>query len=380
MKIALAFPGCHRRGGVERVMLECANFLDERGHETHVYASDWDKSALRPNIRRHHVATQKRPSIAHVSSFARQSSLMLRRARPAFDVVGGFGISCPVADVVWVQSVQAAWLEISRSRRDWKGRLKQNLNPFHPLIIQMEKSYYGNRKYRHLVALSPTVQADLMRFYNVPASDITVIPNGFSPSEFNPQRRANGRDSMRRKLGFDDSQRVVIFAANELERKGFGPLLRAIASLDDERVCLLAVGRLDASAYAGEIERLKMAHRVRFTGATSDVASFYAAADLFALPTQYEAWGLVIVEAMACGLPVVTSRLAGASVAVREGQSGHLLDDPDDVESIARALKPLLRGEHETPDEIAASVAQYSWSRVLLQYEKVLADCAQTRA
>ena len=372
MKIALAFPGCHRRGGVERVMLECANFLDERDHETHVYASDWDKQALRAGVRRHHVATPKRPSVAHVLGFARQSAKALRRARPQFDIVGGFGVSCPGAHVVWVQSVQAAWLEISRSRRDWKGRLKQNLNPFHPLIIQMEKRVYGGKKYCHLVALSETVKNDLMRFYNVPAADITVIPNGFSPSEFNPERRANERAAMRRKLGYDDSQRVVIFAANELERKGFGPLLRAIASLNDERVCLLAVGRLDAQAYAPEIARLKMTGRVHFSGPTSDVASFYAAADVFALPTQYEAWGLVIVEAMACGLPVVTSRLAGASIAVREGENGHLLDDPDDVESIARFLKPLLDGKHQTAREISDSVSEYAWSRVLLRYENVL--------
>jgi UDP-glucose:(heptosyl)LPS alpha-1,3-glucosyltransferase len=276
-----------------------------------------------------------------------------------------------------VQSVQKAWLEISGSQRDFKGRLKQRLNLFHPLILTMEQRYYGGRKYRKLIALSDQVKDDLMRFYAVPDKDIVVIPNGFAPSEFNVARRNEQREAMRQKLGYANSDKVVIFAANELERKGFGPLLRAIAALDDSSVRLLAVGRLNPLAYASEIQRLGMTQRVKFTGPTSDVASYYAAADVFALPTQYEAWGLVIVEAMACGLPALTSRLAGASIAVCEGQTGHLLDDPADVAEIRAKLSLLLQGEHAAPEVVSDSVAQYAWSRVLETYEQVLMECAR---
>jgi UDP-glucose:(heptosyl)LPS alpha-1,3-glucosyltransferase len=242
----------------------------------------------------------------------------------------------------------------------------------------MEQRYYGGRKYRKLIALSDQVKDDLMRFYGVPDKDVVVIPNGFAPSEFSVARRNEQREAMRQKLGYANSDKVVIFAANELERKGFGPLLRAIAALDDSSVRLLAVGRLNPLAYASEIQRLGMTQRVKFTGPTSDVASYYAAADVFALPTQYEAWGLVIVEAMACGLPALTSRLAGASIAIDEGQTGYLLDNPADVGEIGAKLSLLLQGEHAAPEVISDSVAQYAWSRVLETYEKVLTECART--
>lgn len=371
MKIALSFPGCHRRGGVERILLECANFLAERGHETHVLATQWDESLLDARIHRHFVPARRSPPLLRLWSFTRESRRVLARLE-GVESVGAFGVISPPG-VLWVQSVHAAWLEISAARRSWRGRLKQRLNPVHPYTIHLEKQMFAGRRYRHLIALSPQVRDDLMRFYQVPAADISVVSNGFAPAEFNLGRRSE-RNAVREKLGIPHDARVVVFVANELERKGFGPLLRAIASLQRGDVHLLAVGRLDAHAYAGEIARLGMTPRVHFTGPSNDVAGFYAASDLFALPTQYEAWGLVIVEAMACGLPVVTSRLAGAAIAVREGETGLLLDDPDDETEIAGALRAFLGGAPASPEAISASVAPFSWSQVLLQYERVLLE------
>ena len=162
---------------------------------------------------------------------------------------------------------------------------------------------------------------------------------------------------------------MVIFVANELERKGFGPLLRAVESLKEDRIKILAVGRLDSRAVG-------KSSRVQFVGPTNDAGRYFAAADVFALPTQYEAWGLVIIEALACGLPSLTSRLAGAAVAVREGFSGELLDDPRDEAEIASKLSQILNRPSDEKGEIAATVQQYAWDRVLERYEQVLSECA----
>lgn len=371
MRVALSFPGCHRRGGVERVMLEAANFLQSRGHETHVFASDWDE-ALNSGVIRHDIALRTKSPTKKVTQFIAASRGALNAMQPPPDAIGSFGVLAPPNSVVWMQSVHRAWIEISHRERDWKGRLKQKLNPFHGLILRLEREQLQGRHYAHVVALTDVVKQDIMRFYGVPDEDITVIHNGFAPHEFNVERGQTERVSMRRKLGFAPDDKVVIFTANELERKGFGPLLDAVASLHDERVHILAVGRLNPADCEAQIKRLKLDGRVHFTGPSSDVGSFYAASDVFALPTQYEAWGLVIVEAMACGLPVLTSRLAGAAIAVRERHSGFLLDHPRDADEIAGKLRLLLDGVHATPEEIAASVIEYSWPRLLPRYEDVL--------
>src|SRR5262249_53787033 len=90
MRVAIAFPGCHRRGGVERVMLECANFLDSQGHETHAFATQWDETRLRPGVVRHPVAAPSRPYLMRLLGFLRQSRRDMAHLRPSADVCCGF--------------------------------------------------------------------------------------------------------------------------------------------------------------------------------------------------------------------------------------------------------------------------------------------------
>jgi UDP-glucose:(heptosyl)LPS alpha-1,3-glucosyltransferase len=376
MKIALSFPGCHRRGGVERVMLECANFLAARGHETHALASEWDAAALRADVVRHPVPSRRLPNALQLPLFVRDCRAKIRALAPPPDVVASFGIASPPDSVVWMTSVHAAWIEISQRSRPFWGRCKQRLNPFHPVVLNMERRLLGERRYRKVIALTEQVRSDVLRIYNVPESDVLVVPNGYAAAEFNPAKSNANRDRMRKKLGYAPTDKVVIFVANELQRKGFTPLLRAVASLRDPRIHLLAVGRLDPGECGSVIASLGMSERVKFTGPSNEVADYYAAADVFALPTQYEAWGLVIVEAMASGLRVLTSRLAGAAVTVDEGQTGQLLDDPADVTEIAEKLRRLLEEDGPSPNEVSASVARYEWAQVLQGYESILTECA----
>jgi UDP-glucose:(heptosyl)LPS alpha-1,3-glucosyltransferase len=320
------------------------------------------------------------PASFKLFGFSRDSRKALAGISPGVDVLGSFGVESPPDGVLWVTSVHKAWLEISQAQRCFRGRLRQHLNPFHLSVLVLERYHFAGRRYRKLIALTDQVKSDLQRLYGVPAGDVEVIPNGFALSEFNIDRTTQVRPTVRQRLGFRESDFVVIFAANELDRKGFEPLLTGMARLDDPNMHLLAVGRLNARRYADRIAELGLSDRVTFTGPTNDVAEYYAAADAFALPTQYEAWGLVIVEAMACGLPVITSRLAGAAVSVVEGRSGYLLNDPGNVEEIAEKLRLVREGRCADANWISTSVGAYEWSQVLLKYERVLYESCLSAA
>ena len=200
----------------------------------------------------------------------------------------------------------------------------------------------------------------------------TYSPFGYDPVEFDLGRARDRRSAVRERLGYGSSDRVLIFVANELQRKGFAVLIDAMARIAVPDLKLLVVGQVDAASCARRLTQLGLTNSVQFAGSTDDVAAFYAAADLFVLPTQYEAWGLVIVEAMACGLPVLTSRLAGASTAVKEGASGLLLDDPRDLDSVTIGLRRLLSGEHAAAQAISDSVHSYQWNEILPRYEAEL--------
>lgn len=376
MRVAITYTGCHRRGGVERVMYECVNFLGNRGHDVHAFSSDWENDASLPNITRHTIRTQRTLPPFRVPRFVRDCRAHYGTLSPRANVTAGFGVATLDESVVWMQSVHAAWIEISQSSRPLLGRLKQRLNPFHPVILKMEEDLVRKRRYRKLVALTPQVRNDLMRLYAVPLEDIVVIPNGFAPTDFNVERTRTGRESMRSQFAFANEDKVIAFVANELERKGFFPLLEAMTLCNEKRLKLLAIGRLNKEECAPALSRFGLENRVHFTGATNDPAKFLSAADAFVLPTYYEAWGLVIVESLACGIPVLTSRSAGAAVAVREGKTGFLLDDPKSPAEIADKLDRLFQTELLEAEQISNSVQEYQWESVLNRYETVLQQSA----
>lgn len=360
MKIALSFPGCHRRGGVERIIYECAKYLAGRGHDVTVFAHECEASG--DAFRYRHVPVPRTLGMLKPVAFHAACVKAMRGAD--FEAHGSFGCVSPEGGVYWAQSVHAAWLEKAKALRPpWSlARWKQRLNPAHPLLLRLEARHFRKGGYRRIIALTEEVKSDLGRHYGVPGGDIDVIPNGYAPEEFNVPRALQIRAPMRAELGFSPEQKVIVFVANELDRKGYPALLRTVEAMNDPRLRILVAGRIAPAPHP----------LVTYVGSTNEVARYYAAADVFALPTLYEAWGLVIVEAMATGLPVLTSRLAGASVAVREGETGELLDNPKDEGEIARKLRPLLEGAHLSREEISASVTEYRWAEVLKRYEEVL--------
>jgi len=376
MQLSLAFPGCHKRAGVERIMLECANHLASRGHDVTVYASEFELESLVSEVKtkivggpRHHIAIA-------AGWFDRAVTSQLRNSDNS--LLCSFGVVSPPGGVHWVQSVHKAWIETSQRTRSTAGRLKQLCNPIHPLILRREHNHFVNRRYRKVIALTERVKYDLQRFYNVPDEDIVILPNGFSGNEFNTANTTSARSEMRAQLGYLDTDKVVIFVANELDRKGFFPLTRAIAKLNDKDLKLLVVGSVDSSSLSSYLSSQNLLGRTKFIGPTAQVWRYYAAADVFALPTIYEAWGMVIVEAMACGIPVVTSKLAGAAIAVQDGLNGFLLDDPSDPDEIAGKLSRALNELKSRGSAISQSVTAFEWKRILTRYEEIVLECAQT--
>jgi UDP-glucose:(heptosyl)LPS alpha-1,3-glucosyltransferase len=168
---------------------------------------------------------------------------------------------------------------------------------------------------------------------------------------------------------------VVLFVANEWERKGLMPLLEAVAKVRDASVHLVAAGRLPAGLIMHRATKLGIQERVHVVGQTSRVNECFGMADAFALPTVYEAWGMVIIEALACGLPVLTSTSAGAAVAIRPGMNGCLLSDPEEPGAVAEGLRKLRNGQHAPPGVIEETAAPYAWEKLFGQYATILRRC-----
>lgn len=378
MRVALSFPGCHRRGGVERIVFECARFLAGQGHQVTVFASDWETDPSQP-IRYSPVVHPRWPGFCRGAAYYRACTEALRTSE--FDILNTHGCVCPLGGVHWVQSLHRAWLERSKQFRPpfSAGRLKQRLNPLHPVLLNLESRHFCERNYQRVIATTEDVKADLKHFYGVPSEDVVVIPNGFSPSEFNPVRRSERRDRIRASLGLNPDHIALLFVANELERKGYDTILDAMRVLNRPELRLLHVGRPKARHVLKRAESFGVASQVLACGPTDDVAGFHAAADIFVLPTQYEAFCLAILEALGSGLPVVSTQVPGARDAVRPGLNGALMGDPRSGEELASLLKPLLDAPVRDAMSAAAprSVEGYQWPTVLRAYEDVLIEATR---
>jgi UDP-glucose:(heptosyl)LPS alpha-1,3-glucosyltransferase len=369
-EFAVVFPRAGVTGGVERVALGLVGY--EAARRATVFVGESVDSA---DIA--HVAVHPRPAPRSLRplAFRRAAAAVLRELRPRTTL--SFGANCPPGDVYWVQSVHRAWLDEGGQVAfhgigvpPWLRRLLLR----HQVLLHVEHDYFVNHRPRAVLCTSQREVDDLARLYGVPREVMHVVPNGFDPDAFSVQRRSALRGEVRRTIEAGDDDIVVLMVANEWHRKGLGPLLEAVARLGDPRVRVDLVGVRPPTDYEPIAHRLGVAGRMRWHGPSPDVARYHAAADVFALPTTYEPFGLVIVEAMASGLPVVTSRLAGAAPAIEPGRSGFLLDDPRSVDEISAALQALL--DAGTRERIgaaaAASVGDYRWDSVFARADRII--------
>ncbi|MGD9891493.1 MAG: glycosyltransferase [Dehalococcoidia bacterium] len=180
-----------------------------------------------------------------------------------------------------------------------------------------------------IVVASTHEKGQLIRLYGAADQRVAVIPCGVNLDRFRPQDKASARAA----LGLPQERDIVLFVAARLEPlKGLEILIDAVAELEDSTPDLVIVGGDQrASSYVAglktQAERAGLGDRVRFAGAVAQesLPDYYSAADVCVVPSYYESFGLVALEAMACGTPVIASRVGGLTGTIRDGESGYLI-------------------------------------------------------
>ena len=265
------------------------------------------------------------------------------RVRP--DLVYSPGINCLDADVIVVHIVFHAFYERVRPElalirvplQSWPRLIHRKF--YYKLAMFLERKVYPNPRVR-LVAVSSLVAAQLKTHFQ--RDDITVIPNAVDTVRFTPEGRIAKRNESRQSLSYCENDFVALLIGNDWKKKGLDTLLTALASLTDLPLRVLVVGRDDPNFYRRLLDQLALQDRVRFEKPSADVLSFYAAADLYVGPSLEDAFNLPMLEAMACGLPVIASVQAGASENIRDYETGLLLRDPRDADQLVRLIRRLL--------------------------------------
>jgi glycosyltransferase involved in cell wall biosynthesis len=264
------------------------------------------------------------------------------RVRP--DLVYSPGINCLDADVIVVHIVFHAFYERVRPElalnrvplESWPRLIHRKL--YYKLAMFLERTVYRNPRVR-LVAVSSLVAAQLKKHFQ--RDEVRIIPNAVDTVRFTAEGRIAKRNESRQSLSYSENDFVSLLIGNDWKKKGLDTLLMALASLTALPLRVLVVGRDDPNFYRALLHQLGLQDRVRFEKPSADVLSFYAAADLYVGPSLEDAFNLPMLEAMACGLPVIASVQAGASENIRDYETGLLLRDPRDSDHLVRLIRML---------------------------------------
>lgn len=252
--------------------------------------------------------------------------------------------------------VHATWLALRDSVRGAGARLATALSPWHRYTLAAEAGVYAHPNLKAVICNSRMVRDDIANRFGVPAEKLHLIYNGVDLDFFHPQLRAKHRDWVRTDLGIDGRVPVILFVGSGFERKGVPMLLRALERMHRKEAMLLIVGHDKRLAQLRAMTaKLQLAHRVRFLGGRQDLRSLLGAADLFCLPTMYDPMPNAALEALACGLPVVTSTTCGAAELIKPGENG-LVCDALDTQALADCLDRLSGPERPDPAAVRASV------------------------
>lgn len=355
-------------GGVETVAWELARAWDRAGVPNSVIASTTAHDPAIPPTKVRRVAPwlsriPTRGAMRHtgrlavVPAFTLAATRAVRRLPKAVVVSHG---DCLAGDILVVHAVNAASLDEKRRAGNWSWRL----NPMHAWVAARDRWMIGGLRYRRFVAVSPRVREELNSYYGVPLNRIVVIPNGIDLARF--AQDAGAGAALRREFGVPFDARMLLFVGHEFDRKGLAYVIAALEMLP-ENVWLMAVGSDSPAPYAKLARRA--GRRIVFTGPRRDLPRFYAAADAFVLPTSYETFSLVCMEAMASSVPVFATRVGGIEDYLVDGINGFAITQ--DGAAIARALGPVLRNSEQLARlrQGARMTAQrYGWDRIAADY------------
>ncbi|MGC2466040.1 MAG: glycosyltransferase family 4 protein [Candidatus Acidiferrum sp.] len=383
MRLAVVSPFVDRRHGTERAVAELLERLaGEYGCEIHLYAQRVedlrvsDPKSAHP-ARSGGIIWHKVPSIPgpHVAQFLGWMFLNGFQRRwdktfggVSYDLVLSPGINCLHPDVVIVHALFHRLRELSREEKqeqaDKAGFFRRvHRRVYYALLTGLERRIYGDAK---VTLGTPSRRtAGLLREY-FHREDVYLVPNGVDLEYFSAGARIARRAEARKRRGFRGEHFILLLIGNDWRIKGLPAILDAIALLSALPIRLLVVGSDAAETFRARAVQLGVQDRCLWELPRPDVLDFYAAADVYVSPTREDCFSLPVLEAMACGLPAITSIFNGVTDCIRDGVDGYVVREPRDARTLAHLIERLradLKLRLHMGEAAAKTSLRWSWDR-----------------
>lgn len=369
MRVAFAMINCNRRDGSARAVNEVVERLARRGHQVSLFAREAEDLDL-SLVRWHRIPGPHWPEVADFWTYHQIVNRRLRNGE--FDIIHSIGCNTLRANVVTIQNIQPAKEKIlSRFQKaeavSWPRRFTRWL--YLRVTSRAERQLYQKKpgvRPPVFLPVSRGVEAELRAHYAIGEAVVRIVPNAADTGVFHPLPE-HARRAWRLANGLGEKDVLAIFSGGEWARKGLDLAIQALERLPVPTLKLFVAGDdPDRNRFKAMTERAGLAGRVIFGGFRSDIAEAMASSDLFLFPSHYEAFSLATLEAAACGLPLVVSRINGAEDFVRPGWNGVFIGQ--DPEEIAGVLRPLVESA-ETRRVLGSHAVElvrqdYTWDRV----------------
>jgi UDP-glucose:(heptosyl)LPS alpha-1,3-glucosyltransferase len=398
MKIAITHTRYSLVGGVEKYIYSLVERLLDAGHEVHYFCHFWEKDAD-PRIRFHKILNPfKAIRVLKVWSFDRWSEWQVNKDE--FDIVHGFTKTTHQDVYTDGSGCLLDYQEYSLKEGDGSALMQKlkRMSPHQKLVERIEEDRFTRGNFRRIVTMSIFAQEQICRRYGLAREEVEVIYNGIDLRNFNPLLTEQHRVPMRKQLNYTDNDVVALLVGNDYRRKGVVTLMEALKIIEDRGGLLdgrnLQVAVVGKERHKREKELYLKAQdmglngRIRFYGPQRNIAQWHAMSDLHILPSRFDIFGNVVLEAMAMGVPAIVSVKAGAAEVVKNSETGYVLQDPRDAEELASLILKAVGASRDQlqvlGDNARLEAEKYSWERhfdrMLEIYQEVIEAKAREKA
>lgn len=354
LQLAIVRQAYNPYGGAERFVERAIRALGGDKIRVTLITRKWSGES-RPGLKIHLLAAPPISRLLRDMSFAHSVRSLIQGG--VFDLVQSHE-RIPGCDIFRAgDGVHASWLEQRARTLGPIRRFLQNMSIWHRYMLRTERQMFQDARLRAVICNSEMVRQDIAHRFPAIASKLHVIHNSIDLQHFHPGLRAQYRDEIREQLDVPECTPVILYVGSGFERKGLPQLLEALAQPALQSAQLWVIGKdKQTHRWQRRAQSLGVAAQVRFLGPQKDVAPYLGAADVFALPTLYDPMPNAALEALAAGLPVLSSTSSGAAELIRLGENGERVDALD-CAGMASALGRLLSSSLDPAERERISTA-----------------------
>jgi UDP-glucose:(heptosyl)LPS alpha-1,3-glucosyltransferase len=363
----------NNNGGLEKNARHIAKAFLDNGYKVKILTTGYENKNSEFEI-----ISFKTPlinlSYKKILQFDRKCDFYLNR-HPS-DIIFGMDRNSHQTHIRAGNGVHRAYLEMRKLNSKFLKRISFSFNPLHQTILNIEKKAFESPKLKTLFVNSYMIKNEILKYFSTDDKKIKVIHNGVQWEGF----KQFFYESFEKKKTLCNHFKIpldsikLFFAGNGYERKGLKNLLKALSFFQKENLYLFIAGKdKNFTYYKKYVSKLKINNKVHFLGPLADLVSFYQLCDVFVLPTFYDPFANVILEALSMGLFVITTKNNGASEIINQNQ-GITLQNPFDIDEIKNAISHVLdkAKTKASSQKIRDSVARYDYHK---QLKKLLDAC-----